>query len=94
MATTHPVVKLTYEDYRSAPGDERCELLDGDLVMVAAPNLKHQTVQLELATQLGQFHQGFTRWASCSSPPATSSSPTPTWSNRISCSSPANESTC
>ena len=55
MATTHPVVKLTCEDYRSAPGDERCELLDGDLVMVAAPNLKHQTVQLELATQLGQF---------------------------------------
>lgn len=55
MATTHPVVKLTYTDYRSAPGDERWELLDGDLVMVAAPNLKHQTVQLELATQLGQF---------------------------------------
>ena len=58
MATTHPVVKLTYEDYRSAPGDERCELLDGDLVMVAAPNLKHQKVQLE---------PGARNWASSSS---------------------------
>ena len=55
MATTQPVVKLTYDDYRNAPGDERCELLDGDLVMVAAPNLKHQTVKLELATHLRQF---------------------------------------
>ena len=55
MAPTQPVVKLTYEDYRTAPGDERCELLDGDLVMVAAPNLRHQKVQLELAIQLGQF---------------------------------------
>ena len=55
MATTQPVVKLTYEDYRNAPGDERCELLDGDLVMVAAPNLKHQKVQFRLGQKLGQF---------------------------------------
>ena len=55
MATTQPVAKLTYEDYRSAPGDERCELLDGDLVMVAAPNLKHQKVQFRLGQKLGQF---------------------------------------
>ena len=45
VASTQPVVKLTYEDYRNAPGDERCELLDGDLVMVAAPNVKHQDIQ-------------------------------------------------
>ena len=55
MGTTQPVAKLTYEDYRSAPGDERCELLDGDLVMVAAPNLKHQKVQFRLGQKLGQF---------------------------------------
>ena len=55
MGTTQPVVKFTYEDYRTAPPDRRYELLDGDLVMVPAPNLKHQTVQLELATQLTRF---------------------------------------
>ena len=55
MASTQPVVKLTYEDYRNAPGDERCELLDGDLVMVAAPNLKHQRVQFHLGRKLGNF---------------------------------------
>ena len=55
VASTQPVVKLSYEDYRNAPGDERCELLDGDLVMVAAPNLKHQKVLRQLSQELGQF---------------------------------------
>ena len=55
MATPQPVVKFTYDDYRATPADKRYELLDGDLIMVAAPNLKHQTVQLELATHLRQF---------------------------------------
>ena len=55
MATTQPVVKLTCEDYRAAPADERCEVLDGDLVMVAAPNLKHQKVQRRLGQRLSQF---------------------------------------
>ena len=49
MATTQPVVKLTYEDYRTTPADERYELLDGDLIMVPAPNLKHQRVQFRLS---------------------------------------------
>ena len=55
MATTQPVVKLTYEDYRTTPADERYELLDGDLIMVPAPNLKHQRVQFRLSQALGQF---------------------------------------
>ena len=55
MATTEPVVKFTYEDYRTAPPDRRYELLDGDLVMVPAPNLKHQKVQFRLGQKLGQF---------------------------------------
>ena len=55
MATTQPVVKFTYEDYLTTPEDERYELLDGDLIMVAAPNLKHQRVLLELARRLAQF---------------------------------------
>ena len=55
MATTQPVVKFTYEDYRTTPADERCELLDGDLLMVPAQNLKHQRVQFRLGQALGQF---------------------------------------
>ena len=55
MASTQPAVKLTYEDYRAAPGDERYELLDGDLIMVAAPNLKHQRVQFHIGRELGNF---------------------------------------
>ena len=55
VATAQPAVKLTYEDYCAAPADKRYELLDGELVMVPAPNIKHQTVQLKLATRLDLF---------------------------------------
>ena len=53
VATTQRAVKLTYDDYCAAPADERYELLDGELIMVPAPNIKHQTVQLKLAMRLG-----------------------------------------
>ena len=55
MATTQPVVRLTYKEYRATPEDERCELLDGELIMVAAPNVKHQRVQGNLYFQLRLF---------------------------------------
>ena len=55
MATTQPVVKFTYEDYLTTPEDERYELLDGDLIMVPAPNVKHQRVNAEIYTQLRHF---------------------------------------
>ena len=55
MATTQPVVKFTYEDYRTTPADKRYELLDGDLIMVPAPNLKHQRVQMALSMQMNMF---------------------------------------
>ena len=48
-------VKFTYEDYRTAPPDKRYELLDGELVMGAAPNLRHQDVQSRLGRRLAQF---------------------------------------
>ena len=41
MATAQPAVKLTYEDYCTAPADKRFELLDGELIMdevAAAPS--------------------------------------------------------
>ena len=55
VGTTQPVARFTYEDYRTAPDDERYELLDGDLVMVPAPNLMHQRVQSRLGRRLAQF---------------------------------------
>ena len=55
MATAQPVVKFTCEDYRTAPDDKRYELLDGDLLMTPAPNLKHQEVQCRLGRRLAQF---------------------------------------
>ncbi len=55
MASTQPAVKFTYEDYLTTPEDERYELLDGDLMMVPAPNLKHQKVQRRLGQRLSQF---------------------------------------
>ena len=55
MATTQPVVKFTYADYLTTPEDERYELLDGDLIMVPAPNLKHQRVSAALHALLRQF---------------------------------------
>ena len=55
VATAQPAVKLTYEDYCAAPADERYELLDGELIMVPAPNLKHQRVNRELSTRLDRF---------------------------------------
>ena len=55
MATTERAVKLTYEDYCATPDDKRCELLNGDLMMVPAPNVKHQRILLRLVHKLGQF---------------------------------------
>ena len=42
--------KLTYQDYAAIEGDERYELLDGELILVASPNEDHQTVSLRLAS--------------------------------------------
>ena len=55
VATAQPAVKLTYGDYCAAPADKRYELLDGELIMVPAPNTKHQDVQFRLALQLGKW---------------------------------------
>ena len=55
MATTERAVKLTYEDYCTTPDDKRCELLNGDLMMVPAPNTTHQRVQRQLGYKLTQF---------------------------------------
>ena len=55
VATAQPAVKLTYEDYCAAPADKRFELLDGELIMVPAPNLKHESVRSRLGRELINF---------------------------------------
>ena len=55
MPTAQPVFRFTYEDYRTAPPDRRYELVDGDLVVVPAPNLEHQAVQVRLGERLARF---------------------------------------
>ncbi len=37
--------KFTYEDYAKTPEGERYELMDGELIMAAAPNMAHQNAQ-------------------------------------------------
>ena len=54
MANVNAII-LTYEDYRNVPGDERYELLDGELVMIAAPNIAHQIVTDDLFLLLQDF---------------------------------------
>ena len=42
--TTQGTIRQTYNDYCATPDDERYELLNGNLMMVPAPNMKHQKV--------------------------------------------------
>ncbi len=55
VATAQPAFKFTCEDYRTAPPDKRYELLDGELLLTPAPNLKHQRLQFRLGSRLGRF---------------------------------------
>ena len=55
MTTARPVLKFTYDDYRTTPEDKRYELLDGDLLLTPTPNLKHQEVLLHLGCGLARF---------------------------------------
>ena len=45
--------KFTYADYLNAPDDARYELLDGELIMVPAPDVWHQSTSFNLSVDLG-----------------------------------------
>ena len=47
--------RLTYQDYANLEGDERYEILDGGLILVAAPSEDHQTVIMELGYRMHAF---------------------------------------
>ena len=57
MNTTQGAVRRTYEDYCATADDKRYELLNGDLMMVPAPNRKHQWVLGRLYVELDRFTQ-------------------------------------
>ena len=50
-----PRIKLTYEDYRDTPEDARYELIDGELILAAAPRTTHQRLQFDFGLLVGQF---------------------------------------
>ena len=50
-----PRIKMTYEDYRETPEDTRYELIDGELILAAAPRMTHQRLQSRLGSRMEIF---------------------------------------
>jgi len=48
-------LKFSYEDYLLLPEDKRYEIIDGDLYMTPAPNIRHQEVSGNLELILREF---------------------------------------
>ncbi len=55
MVTTRTRNWPTYEEYIDIPGDNRYELINGEFILVSAPNESHQTVELRLGARLYIF---------------------------------------
>ena len=53
--TTKPRIKLTVADYLDTPEGVRCQLLDGELILAAAPNNQHQRITRSLLLALHRF---------------------------------------
>ena len=51
MVAQKPKPKFTYEDYKNIPEDGRYELIDGKLVMAAAPKEVRQRVEMRLGSK-------------------------------------------
>ena len=47
-------VRFNYNDYLQLPEDKRYEILDGELYVVPAPNIRHQEISIRLSTILFQ----------------------------------------
>ena len=53
MAIT--ATKLTYQDYLNMDGDERYELIDGELILLPSPNTAHQLTSIALSSGMFMF---------------------------------------
>ena len=47
--------KLTYQDYLNVEGDERYELIDGELIMLPSPSAAHQRASIALGSRMFMF---------------------------------------
>lgn len=47
--------RMTYEEYRNLPGDDRYELVEGELLLTPAPSRRHQLILGKLYLRLGTF---------------------------------------
>ena len=48
-------VRFTYDDYLLLPDDKRYEIVEGELLVVPAPNMYHQDILRELTTALDAY---------------------------------------
>lgn len=55
MVVSSAKPKLTYQDYLNIPGDDRYELIDGELILVGSPNRDHQIASVRFVLDLGGF---------------------------------------
>ena len=55
VMTTSVKPGLTYEDYASLPDDERCELINGELLSMPSPKEIHQAMSGTLFLSVGAF---------------------------------------
>jgi Uma2 family endonuclease len=56
MATaTTEKKKYTYADYLKTPDDERCELIEGELVMTPSPVTRHQRISRKIEFMLEKY---------------------------------------
>ena len=53
ISTTKP--GLTYEDYLNIQGDDRYELIGGELILVSSPSEAHQSISVRLLLDMGGF---------------------------------------
>ena len=45
----------TYQDYLDIPGNDRYELINGEFILVSAPNTAHQIASMGFSLELGGF---------------------------------------
>ena len=58
MVTARTKPWPTYEDYLNIPGDDRYELINGEFILVSAPNRAHQIASVKLVSNMDPFVEG------------------------------------